>query len=94
MHIKLSSKLENYLYIKDIKEITIDYIKLKMCWARPYLPSVLTGKPSSNRNYVLYKHNGLCFYIDENLYTSKDLLKLDLRKFLFLNEIYVANHKA
>lgn len=31
MHIELSPKLENYLSAKNILEIRIDYIKLKMC---------------------------------------------------------------
>lgn len=31
MHIELSPKLENHLFAENILEITIDYIKLKMC---------------------------------------------------------------
>lgn len=93
MYIELSPKLKDYLCTKNIKEITIDYIQLKMCWVTPCLPSVLTGKPSLNKSYILHEYENLYFYIDENLYTSIESLKLDLRKFILLNEIYVVNHK-
>jgi hypothetical protein len=91
MKIVLSDTLIKYLSRKNINNVTIDSVKLKICWGRPFLPSVLTGKPDRLQDFISCRLNEVTFYIHKNLYDNEKELHLDLRNFLFIKEIFIKN---
>jgi len=54
------------------------------------MPSVLTGKPHKIDSFEELKVGELTIFIDKNFFYDKPLY-LDIRNFLFMKEIYIAN---
>lgn len=47
------------------------------------------GKPRNGEAYALHEINGINVYIHKGIKYAKNLLKIDVRKFLFIYEVYV-----
>jgi len=91
MKIILSDKFKDHADSKGIENITIKYGKSCSSWGGSFrVPEVLKKKPEDINNYNKHTIDGVDVYVHKGIKTTKNNeLKLRVRGFLFLKEIYV-----
>ena len=91
MNIYITDELKIYLKKKSHTSIVLENIMKRVCCASPLLPSVRVGKVTNIDNYHIKDIDGIRVYVHKGIKYAREVLKIDVRKFLFVYEIHVSD---
>ena len=89
MNLILTDKLKQYIEKKNVKVLTVDQVDLKHCWVAPNLPSVMETAPKAPEKFNIHEVDGVMIYLNKSIKFNRETVKLDIRRYLFTQEIFI-----
>lgn len=94
MKFMLTEQLKEHMKSKNLASITL-LTKIRSCWSGSYAEvSAKFGNKPGGSDIDTYEVDGIKIYMQKGIEAEKEVVKLDLEKFLFMEKISVNGLKC